>query len=195
MNTTRILLTAVAALTLFTATPALAGDTPQTALPERPGVGRQAHGEGRGGGHLARLAQRLELTDAQKQQIRPLLQGFQEQRKTRMEGYRARFEALLTPEQRAKWAQFREQRNQAGGERAQRPGKGEGPFGQLGLTDQQKAQMRTLREQAQAENQSALQALLGQVQPFLNEAQRTELQQILQERQQRGGPRGQRPQG
>lgn len=197
MKITRTLLAAVAALSVFASTPAMAQDTPQTSNGERPAMRRAAHREGRGGGqHLAKLAERLNLTDAQKQQIQPLLQSFRTQQKARMESYRSQFQALLTPEQRTQLEQFKAQRQQAGAQKGERgQGRGDGPFQQLNLTDAQKQQMQALRQQAQAERQAAFQNLVAQVNPLLTETQRTQLQQFLQERQQHGGPgKGQRSQ-
>lgn len=189
MKLTRTLLVAAAAITVFASTPAMAQDAPRNNGGDRPAMRRTAHGEGRGGGqHLAKLAERLNLTDAQKQQIKPILQDFRTQQQARMQSHRAQFEALLTPEQRAQLEQFKAQRQQAGAQKGQRgQGRGDGPFQQLNLTDAQKQQMQALRQQAQAERQAAFQNLVAQVNPLLTEAQRTQLQQFLQERQQHGG--------
>lgn len=188
MKLTRTLLVAAAALTVFASTPAMAQDTPRTNGGDRPAMRRMAHGEGRGGQHLAKLAERLNLTDAQKQQIQPILQNFRTQQQARMQSYRSQFEAVLTAEQRAQIEQFKAQRQQAGAQKGERgKGRGDGPFQQLNLTDAQKQQMQALRQQAQAERQAAFQNLVAQVNPILTEAQRTQLQQLLQERQQHGG--------
>lgn len=188
MKFTRTLLVAAAALTVFASTPAMAQDAPQTNGGDRPAMRRMAHREGRGGGHLAKLAERLNLTDAQKQQIQPILQDFRTQQQARMQSYRSQFEALLTAEQRAQLEQFKAQRQQAGAQKGERgQGRGDGPFQKLNLTDAQKQQMQALRQQAQTERQAAFQNLVTQVNPILTEAQRTQLQQLLQERQQHGG--------
>lgn len=191
MKITRTLLAAVAALSVFASTPALAQETPQGT---RGDVRQMANREGRGGGgHLAKLAQRLNLTEAQKQQLQPILQDFRAQQMARRESHRARFEALLTPEQRTQLEQFQAQRKQAGADKTRRQqgqkGEGGGPFQQLGLTEAQKTQMQALREQARTENQAAFQALVAQVNPVLTEAQRTQLQQLLEERGRHKGPK------
>ncbi|MEA5507818.1 P pilus assembly/Cpx signaling pathway, periplasmic inhibitor/zinc-resistance associated protein [Halotia wernerae UHCC 0503] len=89
--------------------------------------------------------QSLGLTDAQKAQMQSI------RRDTR-----AKIEAILTPEQKAKLAAAKETRQaqrQAG--QGQRPGKGKG-WAELNLTEAQKTQMRQIRESSKQQMQALL---------------------------------------
>ncbi len=85
--------------------------------------------------------QSLELTDTQKAQMQSIRNDT-----------RAKMEAILTPEQKAKLAaakQARQTQRQAG----QRPGKG---WGELNLTEAQKTQMRQIKESSKQQMQAIL---------------------------------------
>jgi periplasmic protein CpxP/Spy len=109
----------------------------------------------------------LGLTDTQKNQIQAIRRDS-----------RSKFEAVLTPEQKAKLEaakQARQAQRQAGqGQRqpGQRPGKGN--FADLNLTEAQKTQMRQIRE---SEKQ--------QIQALLTPEQRQKLEQLQQNMKQR----------
>jgi Spy/CpxP family protein refolding chaperone len=109
------------------------------------------------------LGQKLNLTDAQKQQMRTIRQNTKQQ-----------IEAILTPEQRVQL-----QATMASGDRQSR----RGVWQRLNLTDAQKQQMRTIR-------QNSRQQMLS----ILTPEQRATAEQFRAERMQRRGNFGNPPQ-
>lgn len=115
----------------------------------------------------------LGLTDAQKTQIQAIRRDS-----------RTKFEAVLTPEQKAKLEaakQARQAQRQAGqGQRQPGQRRGKGGFAELNLTEAQKTQMRQIRE---SEKQ--------QIQAVFTPEQRQKLEQFRQNapsRRQQGNP-------
>ncbi|WP_251960421.1 Spy/CpxP family protein refolding chaperone [Nostoc commune] len=115
----------------------------------------------------------LNLTDAQKTQIQTIRRDS-----------RTKFEAVLTPEQKAKLEaakQARQAQRQAGqGQRQPGQRRGKGGFADLNLTEAQKTQMRQIRE---SEKQ--------QIQAVFTPEQRQKLEQLRQNapsRRQQGNP-------
>ena len=123
--------------------------SPQTAAQEgQRGQGQRGQGQGRGSQNieqrLERMATALELTEAQKKQLKPILekQGekmqaifqnqdmSQEQRREAMTKLRAENEAqykkILTAEQYKKWQEMAQQRRGQRGQRGQGQGGGQG---------------------------------------------------------------------
>ncbi len=93
--------------------------------------------------------QELGLTDAQKTQIQAIRRDS-----------RTKFEALLTPEQKAKLEaakQARQAQRQAGqGQRQPGQRRGKGGYADLNLTEAQKTQMRQIRESEKQQIQAVL---------------------------------------
>lgn len=172
----------------------LLGAGPAMAQPGAPGQGpagqrgQMAHrGQGQRGHGLQRLVRELNLTEAQKQQIQPIVQSFRQEAQTRREAHFNQMKSVLTPDQQARLEQMKADRGQ---------GQGRGPgLQQLNLTDEQKTQLQSMRQQHQAEGKAALDRLLAQVKPILTAEQQATLEKFLQQRQQRQGPRGGGPRG
>ena len=156
---------------------------PTCGRPQRP----QGEHAQRPGNPLARMMRELNLTDAQRQQIGPIMQEFRQQGQARREAHRASLGSILTAEQKAPIEQKRAE-------------DGRKPWGirleQLNLSDDQKARLATLREQTQTQRQADMQNLKTRLASILTAEQRSKLDQVLQQRQDRpagprqGGPRG-----
>ncbi len=181
----RKLLTAALALSLLSTGVALAQGQEGQAQGQGaccPTCGRSQRPQGeqdrRPGNPLARMMRELNLTDAQRQQIQPIMQEFRQQGQARREAHRASFESILTAEQKAQL----EQKKAEGG-------RGMG-LQQLNLSDDQKARLATLREQARTQRQADMQNLKARLASILTAEQRAKLDQAIQQRQDRsGGPR------
>lgn len=189
----RRLLTAALALSLLSTGVALAQGQEgqgqgQGQGPCCPTSGRPQRAQGqnarRPGNPMARMMRELNLTDAQRQQIQPIMQEFRQQGQARREAHRASFESILTAEQKAQLEQKRAE-----------GGRGLG-LQRLNLSDDQKARLATLREQARTQRQADMQNLKARLASILTAEQRAKLDQALQQRQDRpGGPRHGGPRG
>lgn len=196
----RNLLTAALALSLLTTGVVLAegqngqGPGPGNCCPTC-GRAQRPHGKHARAARnpMARMMRELNLTDAQRQQIEPIMKEFREQGQARFKAHRTSFESVLTAEQKAQLEKNKAER-------------GHGPRGlglqQLNLSQDQKARLATLRETAQTQRQADMQNLKTRLASVLTAEQKTRLDQFFQERQNRpDGPRrgpGQRgpcPQG
>lgn len=181
-------LVAVAAFATLAGGAAFAQDAPSGEAGKRPGI--RAH-KGGGAGMFQRLAQQLNLTDQQKQQLEPIMTAFRDKMQAHRQNMHNRFESVLTAEQRAQLEQMKAERGQGKGPRRGGPG---GPFAALNLTDEQKTQMKSLREQGRTEMQAEFEQMRAQVNAVLTPEQQAQLQQIMEKakerRGKRGGPRG-----
>ena len=93
------------------------------------------HGHGKRSGHKGALVEQLGLSEDQQAQIQALKEDIRGQRQALGEEYRAGFEAILTDEQRDALAGLKTNR-----------GKRDSLVEQLGLSDDQQAQIQALRE-------------------------------------------------
>lgn len=132
-------------------------------------------GQGRPPGHGQRhhkggkFLESLNLTEAQKEQLKGLRELSREQRDARMR-------EILTPEQYAKLEEMRSKRGPRGGQRW-----GE----ELGLTETQRAQMKELRNLSAEERQARLQQILTPEQLAKVQAHQEEFKQRAGERRER----------
>ncbi len=199
----RNLLTAALALSLLSTGVVLAeGQTGQGPGPGNccPTCGKAQRPQRHHGKHaraaknpMARMMRQLNLTDAQRQKIEPIMKEFRQQGQARFQAHRASFESVLTAEQKAQL-----EKNKAD--------RGRGPRGlglqQLDLSQDQKTRLATLREQAQNQRKADMQNLKARLATVLTAEQKAQLDQVFQDRPNRqAGPRrgpGQRgpcPQG
>lgn len=122
---------------------------------------------GKRGERIERMAQKLNLTETQKAQL-----------KTLHEQTKARMKAVLTPEQRAQMEAARAERQTAkqNGERpkGKRPGGKQGMFQKLNLSETQKTQMKQIRQDAKAARDK-----------IFSPEQKAQLEQMKQSRQSR----------
>lgn len=151
----------------------------------QPGPGGPGGPGGRRGDPVEMLAQRLQLTDTQKAQVKSIFDKHFEAAKARHEA----FEASLTPEQKAERQARRqawEARRAQGGEQVasneQRPARTE-------LTDEQRQKMEARHKEMDAERQQ----IESEIQAVLTPQQRQVLEQMKAERPQH--PRGPRSSG
>ncbi len=191
----------------------LAADPDPAYQPGSPGKGPLARiltGEKAPQAILDQMAKRLELTDAQKTSLLPILEAARKDLQTTHEGARAildstkeKVDAILTPEQRAKAEETRERIGERIRERFEDgqprlvggPGAGPLPIVRalrgLDLTDEQTSQVRNLvqgqrekRQAIQKETQTKMEvldkALKEQIEGLLTTEQKAELAERLQ---------------
>jgi Spy/CpxP family protein refolding chaperone len=140
--------------------------------PEDQGKPQWQQGQGRHhGGHKGKFMESLNLSEQQKEQLKGLRELSREERAARMK-------EILTPEQYAKFEEMKSKRGQRG------PG-GKGPFADLNLTEQQKAQMKELRSLSAEERQARLQQILTPEQLARVQAHQEEFKSKMGQRQQR----------
>lgn len=82
---------------------------------------------------MARLLRDLDLTDSQREKLRPILQSFREENRARFEAHKSQFEAVLTPEQRTRLQELRQQRRPGGPGGPEGVGGPGGPGGPAGV--------------------------------------------------------------
>lgn len=159
-----------------------------------------------------RSVERLSLTTEQQRQLHPVFTAHFEQMKANRKAARERFEALLTPAQRETLQQLVADRRgarhnggaspqggQAGPSNRQAcPGNGEcpprggasarqgkGPMAMsaaLGLTDEQKAAMKKIREENRTQMRVQRQQFVSQVEAVLTPAQKTQFEEMISRR-------------
>lgn len=120
------------------------------------------------GGRMERMAQKLNLSDSQKTQLKELRKAT-----------KAKIKAVLTPEQQAKLEAAKAERKQQwqeyrknGGTRPQGRRKGKRMlFKQLNITEEQRAEMKRIRQEAKAARDNILTA-----------DQKAQLEQLKQQR-------------
>jgi Spy/CpxP family protein refolding chaperone len=143
-------------------------------------------GERPGGDRLERRFEKMQaelgLSADQATQIKAIM----ESSKDEMKALHEQMKATLTPEQQAQMKAWREQRKQ-GGERPSREAMKE-RFEQLGLTDQQREQMRSVREQIKAKRES----VRSQIHAVLTPEQQAKMEVRKAEFQNKRGRHGRR---
>ncbi len=186
-------------------------------------------------GHEMGAFKKLNLTEAQKAQIKAIhtkyetqIKASREQAKPFMEAARAarqkgdtaafrsnmekarqlssgvrqqemnEVRGVLTPAQRAQADSLMAQRKQNGGKRGFRPGamrggRGEngGAFGNLNLTDAQKAQIKAIRTKYQGQASTSREQERNEIRAILTADQRAKMDAAMAQRKQNGGNRGQ----
>jgi protein CpxP len=163
----------------------------------------KAGGKHGGPGKMGRgMASELNLTEAQKAQLKPIFEQFMSQQRARKEAMEAKFKSVLTPEQMARFEQLKSERQaQRQADKAERkadrqswkdrknadgPGMGKGGIiGQLNLTPEQTAQLRAHREAQQAQVRAEREQFMAQVKSVLTPEQQAKMQQIQSQRQER----------
>ncbi|MBC6996197.1 hypothetical protein QWY85_20955 [Neolewinella lacunae] len=141
----------------------------------------------------------LNLTDLQKQEIKALYQAERDQRKAEHKAFQAKVHALLTPEQleqlKANQAAAMELRKAQG--KPTREGMQE-RFSSLNLSEEQKAQIKTIMEEGRTGDRSpeARKARQAKIEAVLTPEQRAQLQEerkaAMETRRSQGGGRGPR---
>lgn len=155
--------------------------------------GPRHHGHGHGGG-LQRMQQTLNLSDEQLNQLKPVFEAQRAQQKQMREQMKAQFDSILTADQKAQLEAFRAERKEGKREGNRdgkfRHGKG-GPFAKLNLSDDQKAQMKALRESMKPQMQAQRQRFEQQLAQVLTPEQKAKLDSMKaewkQHRHHRGG--------
>ncbi len=159
---------------------------------------------------LERMREHLDLTDAQVEQLRPILERGHVRHRQAREETRAEIAEVLTPEQMARLEQHLERRRHGRHGPHGRFGRGdpmERVRAHLELTDEQVAQVepilrdahergRELRDLPAEERRAAAEALhadvRAQLSPILTEEQLTKLDQVMERRLRRAEHRWQR---
>jgi protein CpxP len=149
-----------------------------TALAKPPGG---MFGPDRAEARLEQMAEQLDLTEAQQEQIRDIVQAQAETRQRDRAAVREQIDAVLTEEQKALRDEQREARME---KRLDRMTK------RLDLTDEQRAQVQTIMEEKQAAPGLTREDMRERIAAVLTEEQ---LDTLAQMRERRGG--GPRPGG
>lgn len=169
---------------------------------------------GRKGDHAQmlwqRAVERLSLTPEQQTQLQPIFTAHFEQVKAHRKAARAKFEAVLTPAQKEKLQQLIAERRAAGpkgGQACPKGGQcpksggpeakqGEGPKAMataLSLTDEQKAEMKKIREENRTEMKAQRQQFVSQVEAVLTPAQKTQFEEMISRRGRHHGAKSEAP--
>lgn len=147
--------------------------------------GRGQHGRG-----LERMQQTLNLSEAQMAQLRPIFEAQKAQRQQAREQMKARFESILTAEQKAQLQTYKAERQARSKEGNQGFRRGEGgPLARLNLSADQKAQFKALRESLKPQRQAERQRFQQQLAQILTPEQKARLEALKSEHQ--GRRRGQ----
>lgn len=102
------------------------------------------HHQAAGKEKAAKFAKELNLSDAQKQQIKQINQEYKGKDKSMRDERKSKIEAVLTADQKAKLQQLREQRS--GKNKEQHGQRGADMKKELGLSDAQSQQLKALNE-------------------------------------------------
>jgi Spy/CpxP family protein refolding chaperone len=132
--------------------------------------------------HKANWQDFVALTPAQRQQVRPMQKAFQKQKKSFRAEEHTQVTSLLTNEQRARLASMQSEtatlhlKNKNSG--AQRLPKGWKKV--VGLSPEQKQQMKAMHQQVKSRTLTAQNQFLSQLQPILTPEQKSRLDQFMQ---------------
>ena len=140
--------------------------------------------------HMARMQQALGLTDEQAAQIKSLREAQRTAMQTSRESNRQQIEALLTPEQKEKFSTMKQRGHKRGGsERMQKRMDKRMTRMQekLGLSDEQVAQIKSLREAQHTASQAARDSHRQQIEALLTPEQKEKFNAMKQKRGKRGG--------
>jgi Spy/CpxP family protein refolding chaperone len=144
--------------------------------------------KGKHGKHKGAFAKELNLTDAQKEQIKAINQEYKGKEKASREERKAKFESVLTAEQKAKLEQMKQQRKAEGKERGEK--RFESMKKDLNLSDVQGQQIKTLNEdfrnkaKAIKDNTSLTQEQKKEQLKALHEQRQAQMKSILTAEQQ-----------
>lgn len=119
----------------------------------------------RGGNHLERLQSKLGLSEDQVAKLRPTFEQMKQRHQAQREAFKAHFKSVLTPEQLAKFEE-----NKEVGRR--------GAMRDLGLSDDQKAQLKSFWESHRGQMQQERQQIDAQLQATLTPEQLTKYQEM-----------------
>lgn len=139
----------------------------------------------RGGKQPAlRMLNRLDLTADQQEQLQALREAMRTQRETMAavnEEYREALTNILTDEQREALKEMRGRRGWAGKGRHDMRRGGPGAFSRLDLTDEQREQLKTLRQEQRAERRATRQKHRTALESVLTDQQRERLELLKDE--------------
>lgn len=126
-----------------------------------------------------RIQQRLNLTPDQASRLKPIYDRYVQQREADVQANRDKVRSVLTPEQQAQLDQAKAQRKaaRASGQTMER-----GKFPRLNLTDEQKAQLKALRQSSMEQAKSERQQFLAQAGAVLNAEQTAQLTRMMSHR-------------
>ena len=151
-----------------------------------PALAERGEGKGKRGFNPERMMEKmsaeLNLTQDQQTQIK----GIFESRKAKFEQYREQMKSTFTDEQRAKMKEMRKNRKSAG-ERLSKEDR-QARWAEIGITEQQKQQMKALREQMKAERES----IKNEISAVLTAEQQAKLQEMKAKHKGKRGKRGPR---
>ena len=150
--------------------------------------------------HMARMQQALGLTDEQAAQIKSLREAQRTAMQTSRESNRQQIEALLTPEQKEKFSTMKQRGHKRGHKMGKRGKRSGGERMQkrmdkrmtrmqekLGLSDEQVAQIKSLREAQHTASQAARDSHRQQIEALLTPEQKEKFNAMKQKRGKRGG--------
>ena len=170
----------------------MAQGTGQPGSGRQQGPGMRQGAGGRQGGPMQGILKELNLTEAQQQQIQPISMSFRKQMRGLQQAFQEKMKTVLTPEQQTRLEASRAQAQQSG-----KRGNPQEEMRQLGLTKEQRQQIRVLREEQRPSMQAAFQQYVTQVKAVLTPEQQTRFEKLVKERgpgagrvQPQGGVRG-----
>lgn len=136
-----------------------------------------AQGPGKGAKRFERLAQKLNLTADQQAKLKPIAQNYQQQRKAEREASRAKFQSVLTPEQKTKFEQMKADRKNNPGK--PEPGMRKKMAEELGLTPEQQEQLKAYHQENRDKMKAEREAFVAQVKTILTPQQQAQLTQMM----------------
>ncbi len=158
-------------------------------------------GPGGPGGHgrdpgkfIERLKTELSLSEQQLAQLNPLFEEQRARHKARFEAMKTQFDAVLTPEQKTKMETLKAEWKSKKGE-GMRGGHRRGEGGQkfaeaLGLTADQQARLKQMREQGMQEMKAEREAFQTRLAQILTPEQKAKWDELKQRHHKGGGRKG-----
>jgi Spy/CpxP family protein refolding chaperone len=150
--------------------------------------GNQMGPQGRGQGDGARvLKEKLGLTDVQVEQLKSFREKHKAERQAQMDSAKSRVKAILSPDQQALWERNMGEMKAAGqGNR----GRMKSMMQEMGLSDSQKTQIRSIMEEERGKMQAQRQTVQNELKTILTPDQFSKFEEMRKARMERGGRSG-----